>query len=164
MAENVKPYCPECEETNAEALDRRHFMKGVAGTATLLAAGAAAPSVLGQAAQPRPAQAVVRQAKPAEALIQELYQGMTADQRRTVCLPWNHRDRTTIAPNHALNNQFLGEIYTRPQQELIERIVRSICSGDDGYRQISRAGTWDASRSLDRCGSHIFGTPGPNQQ
>jgi len=34
-----------------------------------------------------------------------------------------------------------------------------MCSGDDGYRQISRGGTWDASRSFDQCGALFFGEP-----
>src|SRR2546425_3803307 len=151
MSENQKPFCPECEEP--EALDRRGFMLN---TAALLATGtvaASAPRVLGDAPAARP----VRQAKPAEALIQELYASMTAEQRRSpVVRPWNNPARIAIAPNRALDGQTIGLHYTRPQRELIERIVRAVSSGEDGYRLISRGGTWDNSGALNNCGSHIF--------
>ncbi len=32
-------------------------------------------------------------------------------------------------------------------------------SGDDGYRRISRGGTWDASQKFSRCGALFFGEP-----
>src|SRR5207237_7540207 len=44
-------------------------------------------------------------------------------------------------------------------QDLVGRILRSISSGEDGYRQISRGGTFDNSQSLQNCGAHIFGDP-----
>src|SRR5439155_24697867 len=34
-----------------------------------------------------------------------------------------------------------------------------MCSDDEGYRQISRRGTWDGSRSFGRCGALFFGEP-----
>src|SRR5262249_2489825 len=50
-------------------------------------------------------------------------------------------------------------IYTKPQQELIEKILRAIASDEDGYRQLSRNGTWDNSGSMQNCGAHFFGDP-----
>src|SRR5262249_29315739 len=39
-----------------------------------------------------------------------------------------------------------------------------ICSGEDGYRRISRSGTWDMSYSLGNCGAMIFGDPDGKQK
>ena len=50
-------------------------------------------------------------------------------------------------------------MYTKPQQELLERIVRAIASDDKGWHQITRGGTWDASKSFDQTGADIFGDP-----
>jgi hypothetical protein len=171
MSEILKTQCPECGESDeAQALDRRSFIRVMGGTtATAVAAGAVAPQLLAQAGLARVAQQpAARHAKPAEALIQELYNTMTADQRRTLVLPWNDRNRTAINPNRAINNQRLGDHYTRAQQDLIERILRAVSSGEEGFAKLQRrepnGRTFDNSGSLQGCGSHIFGTPGPNQQ
>src|SRR5262249_13680217 len=47
--------------------------------------------------------------------------------------------------------------YTKPQQELIEKILRAISANEEGYRLISRGGTFDGSHSLQGCGAMIFG-------
>jgi hypothetical protein len=109
------------------------------------------------------AQAPQRAAKPAEALIQELYRTMTDEQKRTLVLPWDNANRRVLNPNRALNGDRIGDKYTRPQQELIERILRAVSSGEDGYRKLARGGSFDGSGSLQGCGSHIFGTPGNGQ-
>jgi hypothetical protein len=57
-------------------------------------------------------------------------------------------------------NVRICDVYTKAQQDLLERIVKSMSSGDDGYRQISRNGGWDNTGSFDRCGAHFFGEPG----
>src|SRR5690606_17649534 len=57
-----------------------------------------------------------------------------------------------------------GDHYTKAQQELIDRTLKAICSGDEGYDKITRRGKFDTSRSLDGCGSHLFGEPGDDQK
>ena len=37
--------------------------------------------------------------------------------------------------NAAYMNKKIGDVYTKPQQELLERIVKAMVSGDDGYRR-----------------------------
>ena len=170
MSTREELYCPECEELVAkQEYDRRGFIRVLgAGTVGVLAASATTQTALGQApATP----STPRTAKPAESLIQELYTSMTAEQRRTLVLPWDHREQNSQLPiptrqgmyNAAIRNQRIGQHYTAAQQELIERIVKSMSSGEEGYRQLSRAGTWDNSQSMQNCGAHIFGTPGNGQ-
>src|SRR5262249_17571549 len=112
MSEMQKPFCPECEGP-AEALDRRDFIRVVSAGTAVAAAGTVAPPVR---AHPAAAvtQAPARQAKPAEGLIQELYNSMTADQRRTLVLPWNSPLRKRMV-NAAHQGQRIGEHYTRAQ-------------------------------------------------
>src|SRR5262245_5010772 len=93
MIEKPAIECPECKDPSIierATVDRRGFMQTVGATTSLLAVGSAAPTLL--AGGERPAQAAAqgeRQAKPAEALIRELYQGLTDEQKQQVCMPWN---------------------------------------------------------------------------
>jgi len=61
--------------------------------------------------------------------------------------------------NAALEGVTIGSVYTAAQTELIDRFVRAISSGEDGYRRLSRNGRWDASGALNRCGAMIFCNP-----
>ncbi len=157
MKQTDKNYCPECEQEvqPAEPLDRRNFIRVLGtGTTSLLAAGAGAG--LSRADAPAAARQAPR-AKPAEALIQELHTSLSDEQKARVILPWNDRSRRGMY-NGPINVN-IGQVYTRPQQELIERILRAISSGEAGLRQITRNGTFDGSQSLQRCGANIFGDP-----
>jgi hypothetical protein len=165
MSEKLSSNCPEC----LDPVDRRGFMKTMGGTASLLAAGAVAGSSQRVWADPQPAPAN-RAAKPAEALIRELYSGLTDEQKTQVVMPWNHGAGANQLPtrqrmyNAPINRHTIGTAYTRPQQELVERILRSISSDDEGYRRVTRNNTFDGSRSLQGCGAYIFGDPTNNRQ
>jgi len=165
MSVKERQNCPEC--TEQEAMDRRSFMRTVGGTTTALAAGSLAAPRVWADAQPAPAN---RSAKPAEALIQELYTGLSNEQKQQVVMPWNHGAGPNQTPtrmrmyNAPINANRIGTAYTPAQQELVERILRSIASDEDGYRKLTRGGTFDGSRSLQGCGSYIFGDPTNNRQ
>src|SRR5262249_32666387 len=58
----------------------------------------------------------------------------------------------------------IGQAYTRPQQELIERIMRSISSDDEGYRRLSRNGNWDTGGGFQGCGANFFGDMAEGRQ
>jgi hypothetical protein len=152
LPESQKPYCPECE-----SIDRRDFIRVVGTSAAVLA------TVGTTAAVPRAARANDKPAKPAEALIRELYTSLSEDQKKTVVLPWDHQRSQGMPTRLGMYNSPLGkrigEAYTKPQQELLERILRSICSGDEGYQRISRNGKFDGSGSFTGIGATIFGEP-----
>src|SRR5262249_20716543 len=126
--------------------------------------GAVAPRLLAEQAPAQPAPAPVP--RPAEALIQELYQGLTEAQRRSVVYPWDHGATQTQLPvPPRMFNQAYGQrasqVYTRPQQELIQRIVRAICSDEEGFRRIATVvehDNWNNS-AWQGVGSNIFGDP-----
>ena len=158
--ENAKQ-CPECNGTSP--VDRREFIRtaGV-GSAAVAASGLVTGAVNTTQAATPPEQP--RQQRPAEALVRELYTGLNAEQREAVVRPWNHgggenRTPTRLGMYNRPIGRRIGDVYTRPQQELIERILRAISSGDEGYTKLTRNGTFDGSRTLQGCGADIFGDP-----
>lgn len=167
MSQQDGVYCPECQEEvqPASGLDRRDFLRMVgAGVAGGIAAGAA-PGVLSAADAPPKSE------KPAEALVKELYAGLSSEQRRELVLPWDHgKGKGDGDPkrlgmyNSALEGLKIGEKYTKAQQDLNHQILRAICSDDDGYSKISRGGTFDGSKAFENCGALIFGEPTDGKQ
>jgi hypothetical protein len=135
--------CPDCGDiVYAEPVDRRSFLK---------AAGAGAAAL---------AMAKVSWARPAETseeLIKELYKGLNDEQKGQVVRPFDDAGRGKIY-NAALKVN-IGKAYTKPQQDLVQKIVRSMASDENGWNQITRGGTWDASKSFEACGADIFGNP-----
>lgn len=172
MAEFESLSCPECAEafdfpapppaTHAPAaVDRRDFIR-------VLGAGAAAATVgaplLADTAKPE------RKPRPAEELIKELFAGLKDDQKKKVVLDYDHGTRggkglptRQRMVNGPLAGVRIGSVYTKPQVELLTKIVKAMCNGEEGYRQISRKGTWDNSRSFEQCGALIFGDPTKGQ-
>lgn len=146
----MKVDCPECP-----SLDRRDFVRTLAvGGAALATAGALAPTAAASEMGPMPR--VVNPA--AEDLVKELFAGLSADQKKAVVKPWTDPRRVSINPNKALDKT-IGAVFSKTQQELVERVVRAIASEDKGWHQISRAGTWDASETFAKTGADIFGDP-----
>ena len=152
MSANAKPVsCPECDD-----FDRRDFIRVLGGSAAALGGLAAVPAVA-RAADDAPTKAA-KPAKPAEALIKELYATYSDEQKKELVQPFTNNARFGMY-NAPLMGKTIGKSYTKPQQELLETILKSICSGDDGWHQISRAGKWDASGSFQNCGALLFGEP-----
>lgn len=148
--------CPECPEP----VDRRDFLRVVGTGAAALAAGTAIVPTL--SASPHRIPLPRRGPRPAEALCRELFANLTEEQRRQVLLPWNSplRLRTYNSPM----NVRISTAYTAPQQELLQRIMRAISSGDDGYTKLSRNGGWDTGGGFGGCGANFFGSLADGQQ
>ncbi len=172
------PICPDCDDLQpiTGEVGRRSFLRTLGGTAAALTvAGGALPSQLGSAiAAEKAAEKVVKTkaaAKPAEAMIKELFTTLSAEQKKKLVLPWNDGvGKGGGVPtrhgmyNRPLRNQRIADNYTPAQQELLERTLKAICADDEGYRRISRDGKWDNSKSFDGCGAHIFGDPTGNNK
>jgi hypothetical protein len=157
MLNETRYYCPECDEgfVLPKAKSRRDFLQAVGGAAALAAIGGGI----------RPARAADAPAKPAEELIRELYSTLTSDQKSELVLPYDHgteghptRQKTYNAPPLGAEKR-IRDTYTKPQQELVHRIVRSILASDEALERLSRHGKWDSSGSFDGCGAAIFGEP-----
>jgi hypothetical protein len=153
MKDVTSPNCPECD-----GFDRRDFVRtlAVGGAAVATGLPLLAPRAL-RAGELGPMPRVVNTV--AEDLVKELYAGLSDDQKKAVVKPWNHPARKSVNPNKALDKT-IGAVYTKPQQELLQRIVRAISAEDEkAWHQISRNGTWDATKSFDNCGADTFGDP-----
>jgi len=157
MAE-VNSTCPDCSFDRLEAIPRRDFLRTV-GVAT-------AAVSLGGVARAADAPAVKKTEKPAEVLVKELFSGLSDEQKKSVMMPWNHGVNaagkgipTRLRMFNGPIAKKISEVYTPAQTELVERILKSLSSGDEGFRMISRGGTWDASKTFNACGAYIFGEP-----
>ena len=157
MTESREPNCPECV-----GIDRREMLRYVS-IAPLAVAATGGMTLL-----PRTARAAENEVLPmprewkpgpAEALARELYAGMSDKQKEAVCLPYDHAARLSVNPNKALNKT-IGTVFDKKQEELLERIVRAMSAGDDlSWKQITRGGTWDASKTFGNTGANFFGDP-----
>lgn len=156
---HTPPNCPECmEPSNDLTLNRRGFVRLLGGVALT---GVGAGRLLGEETTPLRTTGP----KPAESLIAELFSTLNAEQKKTVALPFNHGNNKTRLGmyNSPLNGNSIAKTYSKAQQELVERIVRAIVNGEEGFKTISRNNTWDSSKTFDGCGAHIFGEPGTNK-
>lgn len=164
MSEIQKPACPEC--ATPESLDRRDFIRVLGGTTATLAAG----SLVGATPRLRAdAPAATRTPGPAEDLVRELHASLTAEQRPQAVYAWDHgtQNNQTATRLKMFNAPFarnVGQVYNQQQQELVQRILRAICSDEEGYRRITRNNTFDGSQSLQGCGAYIFGDPTNGQR
>ena len=169
MAKVESRLCPECEGVfdfpPPPEMDRRDFLR-VAGTGVAAAAAVvtASPTLKAAAASPPPP---VKKPRPAEELVRELFSTLKEEQKKRLVLPYNHgvnQDGKGMPGRLGMYNAPYGnlrmeEVLRKPQIELVNRIVQAMASGDDGYRLLSRGGTWDASKSFERCGATLFGDP-----
>ena len=156
-------YCPDCDNgldvraPRSRRQTRREFL----GTAV---AGAASTGLL-----LTPASAERRAARPAEALIRELHASLSDDQKKKLVLPRDHKRRDGKLSrlgtyNSAILGKRLDTHLTNAQQELVQRTVFSLLSGDDAWERITRYGRWDNSGSFERTGCALFGEPGDDQK
>lgn len=157
--------CPECagQSDLESSLDRRDFIRAI-GVGVVGAASAGSLLRPGRArGEDKP--------RPAEELVKELHAGFTDEQKKNLILPFDHgtKDGKGLATRNGMYNEpiqkkKIGDHYTKPQQELIERILKSISAGEDGYRCMSRNGTFDGSKSLGGCGALLFGDPSKDKE
>ena len=151
-------YCPECDNglDGYHPPSRRDFL-GVVGAGAALAAS-------GLPAFAAAADKEKREAKPAEAIIRELYSSLSADQKKELVYEFDHpRDDKLPARlgtyNSAAFGKRLANSYTKPQQDLVKQALRAILSSDDALERLSRHGKWDGSGSFEGCGAVTFGDP-----
>jgi hypothetical protein len=139
--------CPECDDR----LTRRAFVRTVGGAA--VAAGAA-PLFWGReaAAAPSPTSA-------SETAAKSLYEGLSAEQRKVICFPYDHPLRQRISANWDITDPTIsGEFFTSDQQALIEQIFRGATS-PDGHERFLKQMEEDAG-GFGEYHVALFGEPG----
>jgi hypothetical protein len=158
----VENPCPECSFGPDAALARRDFLRISAYSA------AVATSVTGLGAAARAAETPKAPAKPkpAEDLIRELFSELSEDQKKKFVLDYDHGSNGGKALptrlgmyNGPIQGKKIADVYTKTQQELVERIFKAITSGDEGYHVLSRAKTWDNSQEFSAISAVLFGNP-----
>src|SRR5262245_35305178 len=128
MSEERKAYCPECDEevVQPDTIDRRNFIRVIGErTAALVALGGAAGSLssLREAAEVKSDD----KPNPTEGMINELYANLSDAQKKEVDLPWDDAAGQGKLPtrmgmyNAPILQKRIGQSYTKPQQELLER-------------------------------------------
>jgi hypothetical protein len=165
MAEFESPYCPECDEAfdfpEPPPVDRRNFIQVLGGTAAAVALGTGS---LG-AARAEEKTETAKKKQPAEDLLKELFSTLKDDQKKKIVKDYDHGKSNRSRPlrlgmfNQPVGGVRIDSVYTKAQQELLEKIIQALSSGEEGYRQLSRRGTWDGSRSFGGCGAMFFGNP-----
>lgn len=159
------PSCPECDHgPQAEpVLGRRDFIRVLGTSAAAVAVGGLTPLQRATAARAE------KQAQ-AESLVFELAGTLSADQKKKLVLPWDHKAGNQPLParlmtaNAPVGKSVIGLEYDRKQVELLDRIFRSIANGDEGYRQLSRGGNFDNSGDFESIGALIYGDPAPGKK
>ena len=128
-------YCPECDEgfVLPAVRSRRAFLQAVGGAAAIAAVGGV-----------RTLRAADAKAKPAEALIKELYATLDASQKKEVALPYDHdlNDGVTMRQktfNASPNGTKIGEKFTKSQQELNLRILKAVLANEEAYERLTGA-------------------------
>lgn len=132
-------------------LDRRNFIRAVAGAGTLAAVGTSSLSA-GVFAGFGPEQ-------QAESLTGELFRSLSDSQKKAICFAFDHDLRNNISANWHVTKPQVGEdFYSDAQRDLIARIVKAVCS-EDGYPRLLQQMEDDAG-GIDYYSAAIFGTPG----
>jgi hypothetical protein len=152
--------CQECAAASATAaLDRRRFFRLMGGAAV----GSLASRFLLDEASAAPLRPADHVAKPTEELVREYYASLNPYQRSQLVFPWNYTGAGTTPARLGVYNtaigKAIGETLTKGQRELVERIMMSMSSGDDGWRKITRNGGWDTDDGILSCGAYVFGDP-----
>lgn len=145
--------CSDCGD-----LSRRRFLKGVGGT--ILASAAGASLLSGRTlALARPVET-----KTSETYVANLFQTLTAEQRKLMCFPFDHQLRSHISNNWHIVEQdvgAIGKLYNADQQELIRLILKGVTS-EDGYERFQKQ-MKDDDGGLERYTCAIFGEPGTSK-
>jgi len=152
--------CQECATASAAAaFDRRRFFRMMGGVAV----GSLASRFLLDDASAAPLRPADHVAKPTEELVREYYASLNPYQRSQLVFPWNYTGAGTAPARLGVYNtaigKAIGETLTKAQRELVERIMMSMSSGDDGWRKITRNGGWDTDNGILSCGAYVFGDP-----
>lgn len=147
MNQNLKHrVCPDCDS----AWSRRDFL--TAAGAAALAAGAAPLFGARAWAAPSPQ-------STAETAVVRFYNALSAEQKKTICFPFEHELRRKLSANWAITEPAIhDDFYNDEQRKLIDEIVRGVTS-EDGYGRFIKQMD-DDSGGIGDYHIAVFGEPG----
>ena len=138
--------------SDCHKLDRRDFVKTLGGAAL---AGAAAPVLF----DPRFAHAAPTPTSAAETAVGRFYASLSPEQKKAICMPFNHEAQSRISANWHVTEQLIGDdFYSKDQRAIIDEIVRKITT-EDGYERLQRQMD-DDDGGMDGYSVAVFGEPG----
>lgn len=145
----MKPNPCDCSAASL-SVDRRSFVKGMAAAAALVLPGRALQAGLYSGPS---------RTSAAETAVTELHKTLTDEQKKVLCLPFEHEKRQRISANWHVTEPTLGQqnFYTSMQRELTTRIVKGLCS-EEGYARLTRQMDEDAG-GLHEFSIAFFGDP-----
>ncbi len=150
--------CPDCDNLEALALDRRGFLRGVA------AAGIA--TALPLLPVPR-AQASPTPKSPAETAVKALYDTLTDKQKKAICFDWDYKHqqrgllRTHVSNNwHVVDQTIASDFYTAKQKGIILDIFKSLFNPDWHKRLFKQLEDDSGGKFGTEQNIAIFGKPG----
>src|SRR4051812_15893269 len=148
--------CPECE--SGTPIARRDFIRVVGAAATAVAVGLT-PLQKARAARAE------KQAQ-AEAMVFELFKGLSDEQKKAITRAWDHKPTATdkvtgrlATGNAAVGGLTINKNYDKKQVELLDKIFHSIANGEQGYKELSRNGRFDNSNDFESISAVIYGEP-----
>ena len=137
--------------SNGKPVGRRTFVKSVAGVSALTLMTARSLNA-GLFSGPSLTSA-------SETGVSEFFKSLTAEQKATLCFPFEHELRHRISANWHVTEPTLGEIFfTSPQREMISRIVKGLCSEEGHERMVKQMD--DDAGGLHEFSVAMFGEPG----
>lgn len=139
--------CPDCGPVG-----RRDFLRTLGGAALAGTAGAGLWSLPGAFAAPTAGSS-------AETAVGRFYNSLSADQKKAICLPFNHDLRQRINANWHITKPLIGDdFYSEEQRKLIGEIVRNV-SSEEGYERFVKQMD-DDSGGIGDYSVAVFGEPG----
>ncbi len=134
--------CDDCGSVN-----RRQFVTTTAAVSLAGASLAGFPRQLLAAPSPKSA---------AEEAVKEFYTSLTDEQRKEMALPMDDARRTRINANWSITKMDV-RLFSKPQQELIDRVLKGITSAD-GYDRFMKQMDDDAG-GVKNYAVAVFGNP-----
>ena len=148
MSRSADRSCPDCGSSQS----RRDFLRR-AGSAAIV--GAAGPLLLPRAGL----FAAPSEESAAETAVGRFYDSLTDQQRKVICLPFDHAQRHKISANWHITEPAIGDdFYSDEQRTLITEIVQGITS-EDGYERLLQQ-MEDDDGGINFYSVAVFGTPG----
>jgi len=153
--------CPDCGE-GRPAVHRRDFLKSASVAGAAVAASAATTPLWALAKEP-----AAKKPSP-ESLVKTLYDGLSDEQRKTICHDWDHTDARGVLRTHVSNNWHINKhaindkFYNDDQRQIIRAIFEGIIQ-PDWHSKIDKQLEDDAGGFGESQNVAIFGKPGDDK-
>jgi hypothetical protein len=139
--------CPDCGISS-----RREFLRTTVG-------GLAAASLIGAG---RAWGDDIRPAATSETLVQQLHSTLTAEQKKTICFPFDHPLRSKVDNNWHIIKQPISAVFNKDQRALIRDIFVDMHSEEYAKKVVEQVehDNQEDGDGFESCAVALFGEPG----